>query len=151
MSLERIALLLHILCDLHFSHGITSQKLKNADQSVRSKIAPVERLTLLDELYRVRAEEEKVLEGFLGRGIHPLFIHNLTNSVQEKTQLFLFRELIYPHPGFTANRVSWIVGSLWSINSIQQDTDHSLEIEVFAKRLYTYRVTSLETPTAKNL
>ncbi|KAJ5976595.1 hypothetical protein N7481_010302 [Penicillium waksmanii] len=80
-SLERIALLLHILCDLRCSHGITSQKLKNAEQSVRSQIMPVERLELLDELYRVRGEEERFLEGFLGRDLKPLIIHNLTQYI----------------------------------------------------------------------
>jgi len=69
IPLERITLLVHILCDLRCSHGITSRKLKNAEQSVRSHILPVERLELLDELYRVRGEEEMFLEGELGRGI----------------------------------------------------------------------------------
>ncbi|CAG8018768.1 unnamed protein product [Penicillium salamii] len=65
LKAERIALLLHILCDLRCSHGVTSQKLKDAEQSVRSHIIPVERLELLDELYRVRGEEEKLLMGLL--------------------------------------------------------------------------------------
>lgn len=69
ISPERIALLLHILCDLHYSHGITSHKLKNAEQFVLSHITPVEGLELLDELYRVRGEEERFLGGFLGRSI----------------------------------------------------------------------------------
>jgi len=71
VSPVRIAFLPHNLCGLHYSHGITSQKLRNAKQSVRSHITPAERLKLLDELYRVRGEEEKLLRGFLGRVIRP--------------------------------------------------------------------------------
>ncbi|KAJ5751406.1 uncharacterized protein N7511_008371 [Penicillium nucicola] len=65
LKAERIALLLHILCDLHYSHGVTSQRLKDSEQSVRSQIIPVKRSELLDELYRVRGEEERFWEGFL--------------------------------------------------------------------------------------
>ncbi|KAJ6000910.1 hypothetical protein N7481_001319 [Penicillium waksmanii] len=72
LKAERIALLLHILCDLRCSHGITSQKLKNAEQTVRSQIIPVERLELLDELYRVRGEEEKFLDGLLDKDAYVL-------------------------------------------------------------------------------
>lgn len=81
ISLERIALLLHILCDLRCSHGVTSQKLKDAEQSVRSHIIPVERLELLDELYRVRGEEEKLLIGLLGKGLQPPILHKLMKYI----------------------------------------------------------------------
>lgn len=66
MILERIALLIHILCELRSSHGITAQKLKLAGQPIEQKIAPVERLQLLNELYMVREEEEKFLDSITG-------------------------------------------------------------------------------------
>ncbi|KAL3472169.1 hypothetical protein BJX99DRAFT_262583 [Aspergillus californicus] len=56
----RIQLLLRILCDLRESHGICVDKLKEADQSIRRQISPAGRL-VLDEIYRVRGEEERYL------------------------------------------------------------------------------------------
>ena len=55
---ERIALLVHILCELRASHGITAQKLKDAGRPIQQSILPPERLQLLDELYRVREDED---------------------------------------------------------------------------------------------
>ncbi|KAI9370303.1 hypothetical protein BJX61DRAFT_549070 [Aspergillus egyptiacus] len=60
---ERIRLLVHILCELRESHGITAEKLKEADQSIRRQICPVQRLQVLDEIYHVRAQEESYLNG----------------------------------------------------------------------------------------
>ncbi|KAJ5220489.1 hypothetical protein N7468_009693 [Penicillium chermesinum] len=60
---ERIILLIHLLCELHKTHGITAQKLKAADQPIRRQIAPPERLRILDEIYRVRQEEENYIDG----------------------------------------------------------------------------------------
>ncbi|KAJ5117564.1 hypothetical protein N7448_011196 [Penicillium atrosanguineum] len=60
---ERIKLLVHILCELRISHGITAQKLKDAGQHIRQFVSPIERLQLLDELYRVKEEEERFLDG----------------------------------------------------------------------------------------
>ncbi|KAJ5814560.1 hypothetical protein N7474_006337 [Penicillium riverlandense] len=60
---ERIRLLIYILRDLRTSHGISARKLREADQPIRRQISPIERLEILDELYRVRHEEEKFLEG----------------------------------------------------------------------------------------
>ncbi|KAL4963128.1 DUF2841 domain-containing protein [Aspergillus stella-maris] len=60
---DRIRLLVHILCELRGSHAIDVEKLKEADQSIRRQIAPVERLQVLDEIYRVRGEEERYLDG----------------------------------------------------------------------------------------
>ncbi|KAL4953874.1 hypothetical protein BDW69DRAFT_164360 [Aspergillus filifer] len=60
---DRIRLLVHILCELRKSHAIDVQKLKEADQSICRQIAPVERLQVLDEIYRVRGEEERYLDG----------------------------------------------------------------------------------------
>ncbi|KAI2681226.1 hypothetical protein DTO013E5_7821 [Penicillium roqueforti] len=59
---ERIALLVHVLCELRTSHRITAQKLKGAGQPIQQHISPSERLKLLDELYRVREEEEMFLD-----------------------------------------------------------------------------------------
>ncbi|CAI7668131.1 unnamed protein product [Penicillium pancosmium] len=56
---ERIRLLVHILCELRTSYGITARKLKASDQPIRRQILPVERLEILDEVYQVREEEEK--------------------------------------------------------------------------------------------
>ncbi|KAJ5889276.1 hypothetical protein N7504_010086 [Penicillium tannophilum] len=60
---ERIELLVHILCDLRVSHGITAERLKHAQECVKRQIIPPERLQLLDELYRVREQEEKLDAG----------------------------------------------------------------------------------------
>jgi hypothetical protein len=54
------------LRNLRTSHRISAKKLKEADQPIRRQISPVERLEILDELYRVRHEEEKFLEGKTG-------------------------------------------------------------------------------------
>ncbi|OQE34518.1 hypothetical protein PENNAL_c0643G07436, partial [Penicillium nalgiovense] len=65
LKAERIALLVHILCELRVSHGITAQKLKIAEQPSRRLISPMGRSRLLDELYTVRAAEEKFVEGLI--------------------------------------------------------------------------------------
>lgn len=64
--LERIALLLHILCELRTSHGITAQKLKHAGQLCRRSMSPVDRSELLDELCDVREKEEYHIDGATG-------------------------------------------------------------------------------------
>lgn len=63
LKAERIALLLHILCELRTSHGITARKLKHAGQLYRQSMLSVERVELLDELYGVREEEEYHIDG----------------------------------------------------------------------------------------
>lgn len=67
LNIERIRLLVHILCELRESHAICVEKLKEADQSVRRQIAPVERIPVLDEIYHVREEEERYLDGRTGK------------------------------------------------------------------------------------
>ncbi|KAJ5971609.1 uncharacterized protein N7479_001527 [Penicillium vulpinum] len=62
-KVERIRLLVYILCEMRKSHGITTARLKQCDQPIRRQILPVERLQILDEAYRVREEEEKFLDG----------------------------------------------------------------------------------------
>lgn len=65
LKLERIRLLVHILCELHESHGITADKLREASQEVRRAIFPAEHLKVLDEIYHVRRMEEMYLDGEL--------------------------------------------------------------------------------------
>ncbi|KAJ5707393.1 hypothetical protein N7488_007194 [Penicillium malachiteum] len=60
---ERIRLLVHLLCELRTSHGITARRLKEADQPIRRQITPSERLQIMDEFYEVREEEEKYEDG----------------------------------------------------------------------------------------
>lgn len=57
---ERIRLLVHILRELRSSHGITVKKLEEADRPIRYKMQPQSRLQFLDELYRVREQEERL-------------------------------------------------------------------------------------------
>ncbi|CEN59267.1 hypothetical protein ASPCAL01719 [Aspergillus calidoustus] len=59
----RVHLLVHILCELRESHGISVEKLREADQSIRRQFSPPECLQVLDEIYRVRGEEESYLDG----------------------------------------------------------------------------------------
>ena len=60
---------MHILCELRAGYGITARKLKVSDQPIRRQILPVERLEILDEVYQVREEEEKFLDGVTGMPI----------------------------------------------------------------------------------
>ncbi|KAL2814953.1 hypothetical protein BJX63DRAFT_390900 [Aspergillus granulosus] len=60
---ERVRLLVHILCELRDSHGITAQKLKEAGQDVSRQVSPEIRLQVLDEIYYVRGMEELYLDG----------------------------------------------------------------------------------------
>ncbi|KAJ5593566.1 hypothetical protein N7537_010470 [Penicillium hordei] len=65
-KIERIRLLVHMLCDMRETHGVTAARLKQCDPSIRRQILPVERLETLDEAYRVREEEERFLDGISG-------------------------------------------------------------------------------------
>ncbi|RAL12298.1 DUF2841 domain-containing protein [Aspergillus homomorphus CBS 101889] len=60
---ERIRLLVHILCDLRTSKGITAKSLEEAGQDVRRAIQPSTRLAVLDEIFYVRKMEELYLDG----------------------------------------------------------------------------------------
>ncbi|CAG8162063.1 unnamed protein product [Penicillium nalgiovense] len=62
-KVERIRLLVYMLCEMRETHGITTARLKQSDQPIRRQILPVERLQILDEAYRIREEEEKYLDG----------------------------------------------------------------------------------------
>ncbi|KAJ6141202.1 hypothetical protein N7470_010098 [Penicillium chermesinum] len=63
---DRVRLLVHILCELRDSHGITVEKLREASQEARRHITPPNRLEVLDEIYFVRRMEEKYLDGKIG-------------------------------------------------------------------------------------
>lgn len=65
-TIERVRLLIHILCELRASHDITAEKLKEAGQDVRRQISPAERLEVLDEIYYIRQMEEHYLAGDIG-------------------------------------------------------------------------------------
>ncbi|CRL21213.1 Protein of unknown function DUF2841 [Penicillium camemberti] len=62
-KVERIRLLVYMLCEMRETHGITTARLKQCDQPIRRQILPVERLQILDEAYRVREEEERFIDG----------------------------------------------------------------------------------------
>lgn len=80
---ERIRLLVHILWKLRTSHGITARKLKAADQPIRRQILPVERLAILDEVYQVREEEEKFLDGVTdGKAMVSISRSNLPDAAE---------------------------------------------------------------------
>lgn len=64
--LDRLKLLVHILCELKDSHGVTADKLRDAGQDVRRQITPSNRLQVLDEIYFVRQMEEQFLDGEIG-------------------------------------------------------------------------------------
>ncbi|PWY92737.1 hypothetical protein BO70DRAFT_357878 [Aspergillus heteromorphus CBS 117.55] len=87
---ERIRLLVHILCELRESRGITAEKLKDAGQDVRRQIQPEGRLHILDEIYYVRYMEELSLDGKISEDtiIHVSHVH-----LDEE---FLFPELREP-------------------------------------------------------
>lgn len=70
--LERVRLLVYLLCELRTTYGITARRLREADQPIRRQITPVERLQMMDELYEVREEEEKFLDGKTGTLFCPL-------------------------------------------------------------------------------
>lgn len=54
---------MHILCQLKDSHGITAQKLRDIDQSVRRSLPQSDLVPILDEIYHVRQTEEKYIAG----------------------------------------------------------------------------------------
>jgi hypothetical protein len=70
-----LKLLVHILCELKDSHGVTADKLREAGQDVRRQITPGHRLQVLDEIYFVREMEERYLDGDLGMQINFLGAH----------------------------------------------------------------------------
>lgn len=87
---DRLQLLVHILCDLKDSHGVTAEKLCEADQDVRRQITPAHRLQVLDEIYFVRQMEECFLNGEIG--VYPPFILKVRGLIAHKQMpIRLFR------------------------------------------------------------
>ncbi|KAL4969467.1 DUF2841 domain-containing protein [Aspergillus stella-maris] len=74
---ERIRLLVHILCELRESHGVTAEKLRDAGQDVRRQMTPAIRLQILDEIFYVRGMEELYLDGKISGDttIHVSHVH----------------------------------------------------------------------------
>lgn len=84
---DRLLLLVHILCELKDSHGVTADKLREAGQDVRRQITPANRLQVLDEIYFVRQMEEQFLDGDIGREsrTQPHPFHILTRNRRKHT------------------------------------------------------------------
>lgn len=59
-------LLIHIFRNLSKSQGITAQKLKDAGEEAQKQSRPAEKASILDEIYRVREEEERYERGEIG-------------------------------------------------------------------------------------
>ncbi|KAL4941123.1 hypothetical protein BDV06DRAFT_195148 [Aspergillus oleicola] len=83
---QRLRLLVHILCELRESHGVTAEKLKDAGQDVRRQITPAIRLQILDEIFYVRGMEELYLDGKISGDttIHVSHVH-LENELEGLT------------------------------------------------------------------
>lgn len=73
-AIERIRLLIHIVRELHTSHGITVETLKVADRPIRDQIRPKSRLRFLEEIYDIRRAEERLLSRQTGNVLLTLFI-----------------------------------------------------------------------------
>ncbi|KLJ08962.1 hypothetical protein EMPG_15608 [Blastomyces silverae] len=62
-KIPRVKLLIHIFRNLSKSHGITARKLKAASEEAQKQCRPPEKASVLDEIYRVREEEERYERG----------------------------------------------------------------------------------------
>ncbi|KAJ5612011.1 hypothetical protein N7510_005205 [Penicillium lagena] len=88
---DRLRLLVHILCELKDTHGVTSAKLHKASQDVRRQITPASRLEVLDEIHFVRQMEERFLDGKID-----------ANTLLQVTQARL-SEAIYQDPELSSH------------------------------------------------
>ncbi|OOQ81719.1 hypothetical protein PEBR_42893 [Penicillium brasilianum] len=85
---DRLKLLVHILCELKDSHGVTADKLREAGQDVRRQITPSHRLQVLDEIYFVREMEERYLDGNLDANARLQVIHTqLPEAICQEDEL----------------------------------------------------------------
>jgi hypothetical protein len=66
----RLELLVHILCELKESRGVTADNLRRACQGVRYQIKPTKLLRILDEIHLVRKVEERYIDGEIGKSSH---------------------------------------------------------------------------------
>lgn len=64
--IARVKLLIHIFRNLSKSHGITARKLKAAGEEAQKQCRLPEKASILDEIYRVREEEERYERGEIG-------------------------------------------------------------------------------------
>lgn len=64
--------MIHILTGVDDQRRPSVQDLRDAAQSVRARITPIERLDILEEIFRVREAEEKWENGELGMSRDPL-------------------------------------------------------------------------------
>ena len=87
-AIERIRLLIHIVRELHTSHGITVETLKVADRPIRDQIRPKSRLRFLEEIYDIRRAEERLLSRQTGNVLLTLLSFvRLTSSIKIGNQL----------------------------------------------------------------
>ncbi|KAH1634805.1 hypothetical protein KXX16_005846 [Aspergillus fumigatus] len=131
--LERIRLLMHILCELRESHAITAQKLREAGQDVHRQIAPPQRLFILDEIYDVREIEELYLSGkisgdtviyvssiHLPEGIEPAVVNINEKQITEADYLPLSPVSISRKSSVESGLSSLSKGMISSISSSEQ-------------------------------
>jgi len=83
-----VRLLVYLLCELRTTYGITARRLREADQPIRRQITPVERLQMMDELYEVREEEEKFLDGTTGKLFAP-YVGAKKKKKRKKTKILI--------------------------------------------------------------
>lgn len=87
IAIERIRLLIHIVRELHTSHGITVETLKVADRPIRDQIRPKSRLRFLEEIYDIRGAEERLLSRQTGNVLlTPLSFIRLIFSIKTGNQ-----------------------------------------------------------------
>ncbi|KAL4870867.1 hypothetical protein BDV12DRAFT_45261 [Aspergillus spectabilis] len=84
---ERIRLLVHILCELRDSHGMTAEKLREAGQDVRRQITPA-RLHVMDEIYYVRGMEELYLDGKISADT-PIHVSHVSIEDELQAQMMM--------------------------------------------------------------
>ncbi|KAJ5124791.1 uncharacterized protein N7515_008616 [Penicillium bovifimosum] len=110
---DRLKLLVHILCELKDSHGVTTDKLREAGQDVRRQITPAHRLQVLDEIYFVRQMEEQYLDGEID-----------ANTMIQVTQTQL-PEAIFPEGDELSSRAHVAPVPTSSVIEMEQNTHDS--------------------------
>ncbi|KAL2854875.1 hypothetical protein BJY01DRAFT_25947 [Aspergillus pseudoustus] len=121
---ERVRLLVHILCELRDTHGITAQKLKEAGQDVSRQVSPEIRLQVLDEIYYVRGMEELYLDGKISSdaSINVSHVH-LEEELQEQILASAARDPPTTTPALQRDHLS-VHRSHRIIPTISEDTYH---------------------------
>ena len=101
-EIDRLRLLVHILCELKDSHGVTADKLREAGQDVRRQISPANRLQVLDEIYFVRQMEERYEDGEIGQSVYTRLFSTPTEQTLDANTLLQVTQTHLPnaiHPG----------------------------------------------------